>query len=141
MVQRGFGTPSQVFRFRIHGDGLAHVCDQHDVGETDNSKTHSVVKRATYLADDHLIYLQKGPDPSQNCTLPYLGLYSFFATQTIRVVAIPEGEFPTAPTPAFTMLKDLDWRTPGELPLEQKESTSQKVGNPTRRQLQACQAE
>ena len=25
------------------------------------------------------------------------------------------------------MLKDLDWRTPGELPLEQKESTSQKV--------------
>lgn len=28
------------------------------------------------------------------------------------------------------MLKDLDWRTPGELPLEQKESTSQKVCPP-----------
>jgi hypothetical protein len=27
------------------------------------------------------------------------------------------------------MLKDLDWRTPGDLPLEQKESTSQKVGS------------
>ncbi|KAH8090460.1 hypothetical protein HD553DRAFT_346953 [Filobasidium floriforme] len=67
-----------------------------------------------------------GADPSQNCTLPYLGLYSFFATQTLKVLAVPEGQSPTAPTPAFTLLKDLDWRTPGELPLEKKESTSQK---------------
>jgi hypothetical protein len=43
------------------------------------------------------------------------------------VLAVPEGQSPTAPTPAFTLLKDLDWRTPGELPLEKKESTSQKV--------------
>jgi hypothetical protein len=61
--------------------------------------------------------------------LPYLGLYSFFATQTLKVLAVPEGQSPSAPTPAFTLLKDLDWKTPGELPHEQQESTSQKVSS------------
>jgi hypothetical protein len=69
---------------------------------------------------------QTGPDPSQNCSLPYLALYSFFASETFKIATPPTGQLPPPP-PAYTVYKQLDWRVPGDLPVEQADSTSSKV--------------
>lgn len=123
-----FGTTASLVLLHIRDGGLASVCGQHDLDQT-NCSTFRLLPPRVFFLWLTVIQADDG-NPASDCSEPVTHHYQFFATQTFKVTALPSATAShgfSTPLSAFTQWVTLSATTPGPVPIDPVSDSPQRV--------------